>query len=190
MSKMTDDDALVSNFGYFLRFIMRKKRLRSPQVAALLGWSTTFVEKVLYGSESPPAEGEVERLIVALNCDALEADGLRLFSMPHGSYVSLRRQLDERTAEGFEAKGALEEAEKKLAALGVEVARLEGAGEPKRDGDTRPISRDELDGERAEAHHLWKQLLPTERALVLWLVESGMIARVREVVEKAGWKPA
>jgi hypothetical protein len=188
----TVDEDHVSNFGYFLRFVMRKKRLRAPQVASLLDWKTAYVEKILYGSEPPPAEGEVERLIVALRCDALEADGLRLFALPNGPHVGLRRQADERAAELFEARAALEEKEKEVASLRAQLARRAAGGAAAAKGDdepTRPIRSDEMDEDRSRAYELWKQLLPSERALVFWLLEQGTIAHLVEVLGRAGWKP-
>lgn len=179
-----DDDERVSNFGYFLRFIMRKKRLRAPQVAALLGWRQTYVEKLTYGTEPPPDEDGVERLVAALNCDEVEADGLRLFSAAPGSYVGIRRRMDERAAELFEAKAALEERTTELEALKLELARLrerraappEGGGAP----GPAPVGSDGV--------ALWKTLGAADRALVRWLIETGALAEIRALLGKAGFQ--
>lgn len=201
MSPRAEDDDRVSNFGYFLRFIMRKKRVRATQVATLLDWKASYVENLCYGTEEPPAEGEVERLIAALQCDRLEGDALRLFSTKKGGYIELRRQADELRADLFEKRGQLEEKIKEIEALRAEIERLKkGLGGNGRAGALAPVRGDETgaipaadarSGEGSEALEVWEMLPSVDRKLVVWLARTGMIAKLREIfgTVRRAWEP-
>ena len=201
---MRVDDDRVTNFGYFLRFVMRKKKLRAAAVASLLGWDATYVENLMYGTVAPPSEGEVERLIHILQCEGADADALRLFSSGE-QFVSLRRQLDERTAELFEKKAALEEKEKSLEALRAKVERLEAeigclrAERPGSDapqgppGDTTRLidlkAARKIDRFAEEVIEFLGRATPDERLLLALLVRPGLVGKLLEALKNGGWVP-
>ncbi len=97
----------LSNFSYFLRFLMRRKRLTSQALAASMDWAISYVQGLVTGQQPPPPPDRIERLVRIMRCDRAEGQILRFFADPLVSYVDLRELIEHKDEEIVHLKAAL-----------------------------------------------------------------------------------